>query len=165
MIRQSQKQEGQFASFEDTAPHLPKPVVAEAPGRWHGNRTGPIGDQTEKFRPHAVRRLYLAIVNRAILDVLENGQKSREAKRWLVSRNFDSLQRSTRKVSEPVFQRPTWHSEVTESTEHQRFPRPCSSGFCEGPTALLSRGSGFPNRRRFEWLSCITSQCDQILSA
>jgi hypothetical protein len=41
----------------------------------------------------------------------------------------------------------------------------CSSGFCEGPTSLLSRGSGFPNRRRFEWLSCITSQCDQILSA
>jgi hypothetical protein len=118
MIRQSQKQEGQFASFEDTAAHLPEPFVAEAPGRWHGNRTGPIGDQTEKFHPHAVRRLYLAIVNRAILDVLENGQKSREAKRWLLSRDFDSLQRSTRKVSEPVFQRPTWHSEVTESTEH-----------------------------------------------
>jgi hypothetical protein len=29
--------------------------VAEAPGRWHGNRTGPIGDQTEKFHLHAVR--------------------------------------------------------------------------------------------------------------
>jgi len=92
MIRQSQKQEGQFASFEDTAAHLPEPFVAEAPGRWHGNRTGPIGDQTEKFHPHAVRRLYLAIVNRAILDVLENGQESREAKRWLLSRDFDSMQ-------------------------------------------------------------------------
>ena len=92
MIRQSQKQEGQFASFEDTAAHLPEPFVAEAPGRWHGNRTGPIGDQTEKFHPHAVRRLYLAIVNRAILDVLENGQESREAKRWLLSRGVDSLQ-------------------------------------------------------------------------
>jgi hypothetical protein len=42
--------------------------------------------------PHAVRRLYLAIVNRAILDILENGQESREAKRWLSSRDFDSLQ-------------------------------------------------------------------------
>jgi hypothetical protein len=90
MIRQSQKQEGQFASFEDT--RLPEPLVAEAPGRWHGNRTGPIGDQTEQFHPHAVRRLYLAIVNHAILDVLENGQESREAKRWLLSRDFDSLQ-------------------------------------------------------------------------
>ena len=92
MIRQSQKQEGQFTSFEDTAAHLLEPLVVEALPRWHGNRTGPIGDQTEKFYPHAVRRLYLAIVNRAILDVLENGQVSREAKRWLLSRDFDSLQ-------------------------------------------------------------------------
>lgn len=92
MIRQSQKQEGQFASFEDTAAHLRKPFVAEAPGRWDGNRTGPIGDQTETFHPHAVRRLCLAIVNRAILDVLENGRESREAKRWLLSRAFHSLQ-------------------------------------------------------------------------
>ena len=92
MIRQNQKQEVQFASFEHTAAHLPEPFVAEAPGRWHGNRTGPIGAQTEKFHPYAVRRLYLAVVNRAILDVLENGQESREAKRWLLSRDFDSLQ-------------------------------------------------------------------------
>ena len=92
MIRQSQKQEGQFASFEDTAAHLPEPFVAEAPSRWHGNRTGPIGDQTKKFHPNAIRRLYLAVVNRAILDVLENGQESREAKRWLLSRDFDRLQ-------------------------------------------------------------------------
>jgi hypothetical protein len=92
MIRQSQKQEGQFASFEDTVAHLPEPLVAEAPGRWHGNGTGHIGDQTEKFHLHAIRRLYLAIVNRAILDVLENGQESREAKQWLLSRDFDTLQ-------------------------------------------------------------------------
>ena len=91
MVGQSQKQEGQFASFEDTA-HPPKPFVAQAPGRWDGNRTGRIGDQTEKPHPHAVRRLYLAIVNRAILDVLENGRESREAKRWLLSRDFDRLQ-------------------------------------------------------------------------
>ena len=92
MIRQSQKQEGQFASFEDTAAHPQEPFVAEAPWRWHGNRTGSICDQTEKFHPHAVRRLYLAIVNRAILDVLENGQESREAKQWLLSRGVDTLQ-------------------------------------------------------------------------
>ena len=92
MIRQSQKQEGQFASFEDSPTHLPEPFLAEAFGRWYGNRTGPIGHQTEKFYLTAVRRLYLAIVNRAILDVLENGQESREAKRWLLSRDFDSFQ-------------------------------------------------------------------------
>ena len=66
-------------------------------------------------------------------------------------------------MSEPVFQRPTWQSEVTESTEHQRFPRPCSSGFCEGPTALLSRGCGFPNRRRAEPLLRIESECDRSM--
>jgi hypothetical protein len=92
MIRQSQKQASQFESFEDTAAQLPEPFVVETPGRWHGNRIGPIGDPTEKFHLHAVRRLYLAIVNRAILDVLENGQQSREAKRWLLGRDFDSLQ-------------------------------------------------------------------------
>ena len=90
--RQSQKQEGHFASFEDTAAHISESFIAEAPERWHGNRTGPIGDPTEKLRPHAVRRLYLAIVNRAILDALENGRESREAKRWLLSRDFDRLQ-------------------------------------------------------------------------
>ena len=92
MIRQSQKQEGQFASFEDTAAQLSEPFVAEAPGRLHRNRNGSIGDQTAKFHLHAVRRLYIAVVNRAILDVLENGQESREAKRWLLSRDFNSLQ-------------------------------------------------------------------------
>jgi hypothetical protein len=92
MIRQSQQQEGQFASFEDTAAHLPEPFVAESRGRSRGNRSGPIGNQTEKFHPYGVRRLCLAIVNRAILDVLENGNQSREAERWLLSRDFERLQ-------------------------------------------------------------------------
>jgi hypothetical protein len=51
MIRQSQKQAGQFASFEDAATHVPEPFVAKAPGRSLGNRTGPIGDQTESSNP------------------------------------------------------------------------------------------------------------------
>jgi len=92
MITQSQKQEDQFASFEDTAAQLPELFVAEAGGRSHRNRTRPIGNQTEKSRPRAIGRLCLAIVNRAILDVLENGKESREAERWLLSRDFDSLQ-------------------------------------------------------------------------
>jgi hypothetical protein len=92
MVRQSQTQEGQFGSFEDTAAHLPEPLVAVARGRSHGNRTSPIGNQTKMFHPYGVRRLCLAIVNRAIPDVLENRKESREAKRWLLSRDFDSLQ-------------------------------------------------------------------------
>jgi hypothetical protein len=68
MIRKSQGQEGQSTSFEDTAAHLPEPLVAEAPGRWHRNRTRPIGGQTEKFHPRAVRRLYLAHSLQAPVD-------------------------------------------------------------------------------------------------
>jgi hypothetical protein len=92
MISQSQKQDGQIASFEDTGDHPLEPFLAEAPGGWRGNRTASIEDQTEKFHPHAVRRLCLAVVNRAILDALENGQESREAERWLLSKDFESLQ-------------------------------------------------------------------------
>jgi hypothetical protein len=92
MVRQSQQQEAQFPSFEATAVCLPGAFVAETRGGPHGNRTGPIGSQTEKFHRHAVRRLCLAIVNRAILDVLENGKESREAERWLLSRDFESMQ-------------------------------------------------------------------------
>ena len=92
MVRQSQKQEGQFASIEDTVAHLRGPFLVETRGRSHRNRTSFIGNQKEKFHPHAVRRLCRAIVNRAILDVLENGKESREAEQWLLSRDFDSLQ-------------------------------------------------------------------------
>jgi len=56
------------------------------------NRSGNIGDPDETFRQQAVGRLYLAIVNRAILDLLENGKNSPAAKRWLLSRDFDRLQ-------------------------------------------------------------------------
>ena len=84
MVKQSQKREGQVASFEE-----PGPFVAGSRGRSHGNRTSSIDGQTEKFHRHAVRRLCLAIVNRAILDALENGQQSREAEQWLLSRDFE----------------------------------------------------------------------------
>lgn len=91
MVKQSQKREGQFASFEHTAVYLPRPFETGTRGRSHGNRTSPVGSQTEKFHCHAVRRLCLAIVNRAILDVLENGKESREAEQWLLSRDFEGL--------------------------------------------------------------------------
>jgi hypothetical protein len=57
----------------------------------HAREVGPIADQTENF-PRGVGRLYLAIVNRAILDVLESGKNSAAAERWLLSRDFDRLE-------------------------------------------------------------------------
>lgn len=55
------------------------------------DKDGSIAEQTAKF-PQGVTRLYLAIVNRAILDVLEKGENSRAAERWLLSRDFDRLE-------------------------------------------------------------------------
>jgi hypothetical protein len=55
------------------------------------NKDVSIAEQTAKF-PQGLTRLYLAIVNRAILDVLENGKNSRAAERWLLSRDFDRLE-------------------------------------------------------------------------
>jgi hypothetical protein len=37
--------------------------------------------------------LFLAVVNQAISDVLENGNEAKEAERWLLSKNFDTLDR------------------------------------------------------------------------
>jgi hypothetical protein len=49
--------------------------------------------QTNEFRPLAKERLFLAVVNQAVSDVLENGKDAREAERWLLSRDFDALDR------------------------------------------------------------------------
>jgi hypothetical protein len=51
MIRKNQEQEGQSAFFEDTATHLPEPFVAEAPGRWHRNRTAPLAVKRTSSTP------------------------------------------------------------------------------------------------------------------
>ena len=92
MIRENQHQESRLAVSEGGTLDLPNPSMARAPRRSRRNGCCPVGDQTEKFHPHAVRRLCLAIVNRAILDVLENGPESQAAERWLLSSDFDSLQ-------------------------------------------------------------------------
>jgi hypothetical protein len=36
--------------------------------------------------------LFVAVVNQAILDVLEHGEEAEEAERWLLSKNFGVLQ-------------------------------------------------------------------------
>jgi hypothetical protein len=51
-----------------------------------------LAPHTEEFHLQGVQRLYLAIVNRAILDVLENDKNSAAAELWLLSRDFDQLQ-------------------------------------------------------------------------
>ncbi len=49
--------------------------------------------QSNEFRPQAAERLFLAVVNQAISDVLDNGKKAKEAERWLLSKDFDTLDR------------------------------------------------------------------------
>ena len=48
--------------------------------------------RSEELRAQAADRLYLAIVNQAIFDVLENGEEAKEAEQWLLSREFDRLE-------------------------------------------------------------------------
>ena len=49
--------------------------------------------ELNEIRPQAVQRLFLAVVNQAIFDVLENGKEATEAKQWLLSKDFDALNR------------------------------------------------------------------------
>ena len=49
--------------------------------------------QTNGLRAQATERLFVAVVNQAISDVLENGKQAREAERWLLSKDFDALNR------------------------------------------------------------------------
>ncbi len=46
--------------------------------------------QTEEFRPEAARRLFLAVVNQAIFDVLEKNEEAKAAEQWLLSEEFDN---------------------------------------------------------------------------
>lgn len=47
--------------------------------------------QPNRFHPQATKRLFLAVVNQAISDFLANGKEAKEAKRWLLSEDFDIL--------------------------------------------------------------------------
>jgi hypothetical protein len=48
--------------------------------------------QSSEFQSKAAERLFLAVVNQAVLDVLEHGEEAEDAERWLLSRDFDALQ-------------------------------------------------------------------------
>jgi hypothetical protein len=48
--------------------------------------------QSSEFQARAAKRLFVAVVNQAILDVLEHGKEAEEAEGWLLSKDFDALQ-------------------------------------------------------------------------
>ena len=48
--------------------------------------------RSEELHSQGAERLYLAVVNQAIFDVLENGEEAKEAGQWLLSREFDRLE-------------------------------------------------------------------------
>jgi hypothetical protein len=48
--------------------------------------------QSNEFKTRAAERLFVAVLNQAILDVLEHGKEAEDAERWLLSKDFDTLQ-------------------------------------------------------------------------
>ena len=49
--------------------------------------------QSKQFHPQTAERLFVAVVNRAILDVLDNGEEAKEAEQWLLGKDFDTLEK------------------------------------------------------------------------
>jgi hypothetical protein len=48
-------------------------------------------EDSGEFKPQRADRLFVALVNQAISDLLENGEEAEEAARWLLSKDFDAL--------------------------------------------------------------------------
>jgi hypothetical protein len=48
--------------------------------------------QSSEFQSKAAERLFVAVVNQAIVDVLEDGVEAEDAERWLLSKDFAALQ-------------------------------------------------------------------------
>jgi hypothetical protein len=49
-----------------------------------------MASESEEFHPQAARRMFLAVVNQAIVDVLENNEEAKAAEQWLLSEEFDN---------------------------------------------------------------------------
>ena len=93
MIRESQQQESQSALLEgEKEVRAWDPFVDRIRLASDANRRGRAETRSKQFHRQAVGRLYQALVNRAILDVLECGENSPAAEKWLISRDFDRLQ-------------------------------------------------------------------------
>ena len=63
-------------------------------------------NQTDEFHPHAAKRLFLAVVNQAISDVLENNEEAKAAEQWLLSEEFDNFAELLRWEAERFHQQP-----------------------------------------------------------
>ncbi len=48
--------------------------------------------QSSDSQARVAERLFVAVVNQAILDVLEHGEEAKDAESWLLSKDFDALQ-------------------------------------------------------------------------
>ena len=48
--------------------------------------------QSSDSQARAAERLFVAVVNQAILDMLEHGEDAKDAECWLLSKDFDALQ-------------------------------------------------------------------------
>ena len=48
--------------------------------------------QSSASQARAAERLFVAVVNQAVLDVLEHGEEAEHAESWLLSKDFDALQ-------------------------------------------------------------------------
>ena len=48
--------------------------------------------QSNELQGIAAERLFVAVVNQAISDLLEDGEEAEDAERWLLSKDFDALQ-------------------------------------------------------------------------
>jgi hypothetical protein len=93
MIAENQYQEQQLALLKESKTvRRAQAVLAGRRLLSQVNASDHSGDGSEMVHPQGVGRLYLAIVNRAVLDVLENGKNSATAEQWLLSRDFDKLQ-------------------------------------------------------------------------
>ena len=68
-------------------------VVGESTIEMMNKECPGMQSQSNEFRPQATERLFLAVVNQAISDVLQNGKEAKEAERWLLSKDFDALER------------------------------------------------------------------------
>jgi hypothetical protein len=46
---------------------------------------------SKEYDPKGAERLFLAVVNQAVSDLLENREEAKEAEQWLLSKEFDEL--------------------------------------------------------------------------
>lgn len=62
--------------------------------------------ESEEFHPQAARRLFLAVVNQAIFDVMENRKEAKAAEQWLLSEEFENFAKLLSLDAEEFHQQP-----------------------------------------------------------